>query len=152
MAEAHTALGSAKHFYEYDWRGAEKEFRRAIELNPNYATAHQWYAQMLSSEARNDEAFAEHNRALALDPMSLIINAGTGHRLYRLRRYDEAIASLKAALEMDPDYPSTHWNLGMTYVQQKDFTFAIRELQKAKSLLQGNALVLGDLAYTYGAS
>ena len=152
LAEAHTALGSAKHFYEYDWAGAEREFRRAIELNPNYATAHQWYAQMLGCEGRREEALAEHKHALALDPFSLIIISGTGHRFYRLRRYDEAVEALKNAVEMDDNFASTHWNLGLVYAQQKDFPAAIKELQKADALLQSNALTLGALGYTYAAS
>jgi len=152
LAEAHTALGSAKQFYEYDWAGAEREFNRAIELNPNYATAHQWYAQMLSSEGRTEEALIEHRRALVLDPFSLIIISGTGHRFYRLRRYEEAAASLRDALEMESNFPSTHWNLGVVYVQLKDFPSAIQELQKADTLFRGNPLVLGGLGYAYAAS
>jgi serine/threonine protein kinase/Flp pilus assembly protein TadD len=152
LAEAHTALGSAKHFYEYDWAGAEREFNRAIELNPNYATAHQWYAQMLGSEGRGEEALAEHKRALALDPFSLIIISGTGHRLYRLRRYEAAVAALRDAEQMDDNFASPHWNLGMVYAQQRDFPAAIKELQAADVLFQGNALVLGALGYTYAAS
>jgi len=152
LAEAHTALGSAKHFYEYDWAGAEQEFKRAIELNPSYATAHQWYAQMLGAEGRGDEALAEHRRALALDPFSLIIISGTGSRLYRLRRYEEAAAALKDAVEMNNNFPSPHWNLGLVYAQQKEFPAAVRELQQANTLFQGDALVLGALGYTYAAS
>jgi TolB-like protein/DNA-binding winged helix-turn-helix (wHTH) protein/Flp pilus assembly protein TadD len=153
LAEAHTALGSAKSYYDYDWAGAEKEFRRAIELNPNYATAHQWYAQMLNSEGRGEEALTEHRRALELDPLSLIINSGTGHRLYRLRRYDQAAASLNAAVQLDPGFPSTHWNLGLVYAQQKNFPAAIAELRTAEGLFHDeNAVVLGGLGYAYGAS
>ena len=152
LAGAHTTLGSAKHFYEHDWAGAEREFKRAIELNPNYATAHQWYAQMLGCEGRGEEALTEHQRALALDPFSLIIISGTGHRLYRLRRYDAAVAALKDAVEMDDKFASPHWNLGVVYGQQKDFPAAIEELQKADVLFRGNALVLGTLGYTYAVS
>ena len=152
LAEAHTALGSAKHFYEHDWAGAEREFKRAIELNPSYATAHQWYAQMLGAEGRGDEALAEHKRALALDPFSLIIISGTGNRLYRLRRYQEAATSLRDAVEMNTNFPTPHWNLGLVYAQQKDFPAAVKELQEADTLFQGNALVLGALGYTYATS
>lgn len=154
LAEAHTALGSAKSFYDYDWEGAEKEFRRAIELNPNYATAHSWYAQLLGSERRNDEALAEGKRALELDPLSLIINAGWGHRLARVGRYEEAAAYLNhAALELDPNFSSTHWNLGMVYLYQKNFKAAVQELHTAEGLFHDkNALVLGALGYVYGAA
>jgi TolB-like protein/DNA-binding winged helix-turn-helix (wHTH) protein/Flp pilus assembly protein TadD len=152
LAEAHTALGSAKHFYEYDWSGAEREFKRATVLNPNYATAYQWYAQMLGAEGRGEDAMEEHKRASVLDPLSLIIASGTGHRLYRLRRYDEAAISLRDAVEMDSNFPSAHWNLGLVYAQQKDFPSAVKELQKADTLFRGNALVLGALGYTFAAS
>ena len=80
LAEVHTAMGSAKHFYEYDWAGAEREFNRAIELNPSYATAYQWYAQMLGAEGREEKALDEHKRALVMDPLSLIVTSSTGHR------------------------------------------------------------------------
>lgn len=153
LAEAHTALASAKHFYDYDWEGAEKEFRRAIELNPNYATAHQWYAQLLGSENRHQEALAEHKQAMELDPLSLIINSGWGHRLYGARRYDEAVAHLTSTgLELDSSFSSTHWNLGSIYAAQKNFKAAIQELEKANSSFQGNPLVLGALGYAYAAS
>jgi tetratricopeptide (TPR) repeat protein len=152
LAEAHSALGSAKHFYEYDWAGAEREFRRAIELNPGYATAHQWYGQMLGCVGHGEEALVEHNRALELDPLSPIINSGTGYRLLRLQRYDEAAAALRSVVEIDPNFPSAHWNLGLTYTQQKSFAAAIQELQTADALFRGNALVQGGLGYAYGLS
>jgi TolB-like protein/DNA-binding winged helix-turn-helix (wHTH) protein/Tfp pilus assembly protein PilF len=152
LAEAHTTLGSAKSFYDYDWEGAEKEFRRAIELNPNYATAYTWYAQLLSSEGRHEQALAENKRGLQLDPVSLINNAGWGYRLYRLRRYDDAVSALKDALQLDPSFYSTHWNLGLAYAEQKKFAAAISELQKAEALSQQNALVLGALGYVYAMS
>ena len=152
LAEAHTAMGSAKHFYEYDWAGAEREFKRAIELNPNYATAYQWYSQMLDADGRLDEALEEHQHALVTDPLSLIIASGTGHKLYLLRRYDEAAASLRNALEMDDNFANSHWNLGLVYAQLKDFPSAVRELQKADTLFRGNPIVLGALGYVYAVS
>ncbi len=152
LAEAHTALGSAKSYYDYDWEAAEQEFRRAIELNPSYATAHQWYAQMLGAEGRGEEALQEHQKALALDPLSLIINSGTIHRLYLLRRYGEAAGAFREVFDMDPGFASTHWNLGFVLIAQKQFKPAIEELRKAADLLQGNALVFGALGYAYAAS
>ncbi|HYL13744.1 MAG TPA: winged helix-turn-helix domain-containing protein [Terriglobales bacterium] len=154
LAEAHAVLGTAKIFYDYDWEGAEKEFLRAIELNPSYSQAHSWYAQLLSAESRNDQALAEGKHALELDPLSLAISAGQGNRLYWARRYDEASAHLShAALELDPNFPITHWYLGMVYAQQKKFQAAIRELEAAENLYHGeNTLVLGGLGYAYGAS
>jgi tetratricopeptide (TPR) repeat protein len=145
-------MGSAKHFYEYDWAGAELEFKRAIELNPSYPTAYQWYGQMLGAEGRGEDALEEHKRALIIDPLSLIIASGTGHRLYLLRRYEEAAASLRDALEMDDNFPNAHWNLGLVYAQLKEFPSAVSELQKADTLFRGNPLVLGALGYVYAAS
>ena len=87
-----------------------------------------------------------------LDPLSLIIVSGTGHRLYRLRRYEEAAVALRDAVEMDGNFPFAHWNLGLVYAQQKDFPTAIKELQKADILFRGNPLVLGGLGYAYAAS
>lgn len=107
---------------------------------------------MLGAEGRGEEAFAEHMRALALDPLSLIINAGTIHRLYLLRRYAQAADSFGQALDMDPTFPSTHWNLGLVLIQQRDFKRAIEELQTAEELLHGNALVLGGLGFAYAGS
>ena len=154
LAEAHAVLGAAKSLYDYDWEGAEKEFQRAIELNPSYATAHHWLAQLLSVESRHDQALAESKRALELDPLSLIINASYGHRLYWARRYDEASAQLShPTLELDPNFPTTHWYLGLVYAQQKKFPAAIRELQTAENLFHDeNTLVLGGLGYAHGAS
>ena len=152
LAAAHTALGSAKSFYDYDWEGAEREFLRAIALDPNYATGRLWYAQLLGAEGRTGEALEEGKRALTLDPLSLVVNAGWGHRLYRARRFDDAATFLNSvALELDPDYPVTHWTLGFVYIQQKKFPAAIAELRRALAL-QSNPLFEGTLGYAYAQS
>src|SRR5438445_1620691 len=92
LAEAHTALGDVLNYYEYDFAGAEREYKRAIELNPNYATAHQWYGELLTHLGRHEESLAEMRRALQIDPLSLIINRAYGESYLFARRYDEAIA------------------------------------------------------------
>jgi tetratricopeptide (TPR) repeat protein len=91
LAEAHASLGWTKFAFDWDWSGAEREFRRAIELNPGYATAHRWLANCLTQEGRPDKALAEISRAKELDPVSLVTNAVLGDTLYYARHYDQAI-------------------------------------------------------------
>jgi TolB-like protein/DNA-binding winged helix-turn-helix (wHTH) protein len=108
LAEAHASLALIAQNYDWDWPTAEKEFRRAIELDPNYATGHHWYAEHLAFEGRFDEAFAEMNRALQLDPLSLIMKADQGMFLYYSRQYDRAIVQMHEVLEMDPTFSRGH--------------------------------------------
>ena len=104
LAEAHASLALIKENYDYDWPDAEKEFRRAIQLNPQYATAHQWYAEFLSWQGRFEEAFAESGQARQLDPLSLIIISDYASILYRSRQYDSALKQCQSVLELDPNY------------------------------------------------
>ena len=108
LAEAHTALALIVQNYDYDWQTAEKEYRRAIELNPNYATAHHWYAEHLAFRGRFDEALRESERARQLDPLSLIIAVDNGAILYFSRHYDQAIQKFRAVKEMEPNFPRLH--------------------------------------------
>jgi serine/threonine-protein kinase len=151
LAEAHASLGAAREEYDWDWVGAEKEFRRAIELNPGYATAHQWYAEYLSHMGRNNEAIAEAKRAQELDPLSLIINAIRGRVCFYARRYDEAIAQCRRTLELNPGFYPAHLYLGWAYEQEKLYAEAISEYQKAIALEQGNPRLAADLARGYAA-
>src|SRR5436853_89512 len=127
LAEAHTSLAQIIMNYDWDFNGAEREFKRAIELNPNYATAHQWHAENLSSLERHDEALAEIRRALELDPLSLIINRVYGDMLLNARRYDEAIAQYRKTIEMDPNFPTTHNGLGRAYEAKGMYDQAVAE-------------------------
>ena len=147
-AEAHTALAGAKLHYEYDWTGAEQEYRRAVVLNPNYATAHVRYSQLLGAEGRTGEALAHAAEALAFDPLSISTITVWGQQLYRARRYDEAAASLERAVELEPNYGHAHWNLAFVYTAQKKFSQAIAEFQKVEQL-KGNANVSGGLGLAY---
>jgi TolB-like protein/DNA-binding winged helix-turn-helix (wHTH) protein/Tfp pilus assembly protein PilF len=104
LAEAHASLALVAESYDYDWQTAENEFRRAIELDPAYATAHQWYGEFLGYQGRFDEAFAESERALQLDPLSLIIGRDHAMLLYYARQYDRAIESSRTVLELDPGF------------------------------------------------
>ncbi|HMG17403.1 MAG TPA: winged helix-turn-helix domain-containing protein [Gemmatimonadales bacterium] len=108
LAEAHTAYALLVQNHDWDWQTAERGFRRAIELNPNYATAHHWYAEHLMWRGRFDEALRESDRALQLDPLSLIIATDRGEILYLARQYDRAIETWRSVLELDPEFPRAH--------------------------------------------
>jgi TolB-like protein/DNA-binding winged helix-turn-helix (wHTH) protein/Tfp pilus assembly protein PilF len=108
LAEAHASLAVIAQNYDWDWQTAEKEYRRAIQLDPDYATAHQWYAECLGFQGRFDEAFAESERARKLDPLSLIIAADNAALLYYSRQYDRSIAEFRRVLEMEPNFPRAY--------------------------------------------
>ena len=149
LAEAYGALGWVKH-YDWDWSGAEQDFKRAIELNPNYANAHNFYAGYLMCRGRADEAIAAANRARELDPFSLSISAQRGFLLENARRYDEAIAQLRNVIEMDPNHYQAYWILGHTYAANKQFDEAIAASQKAVELSGRTPGALGILGLAYG--
>jgi TolB-like protein/tetratricopeptide (TPR) repeat protein len=152
LAEAHTTLALAIWYYDFDFSQANREFRRAIELNPNYATAHQQYGNnTLSALGRFDDAIAEGKQAVELDPLSLVINSDLGVDYFFARRYDEAIAQLHKTLEMDPGYYFAHVMLGQTLEMKSAPDAAIAEYQKARAL-NDDPSVLGMLARTYGLS
>ena len=104
LASAHYALATAHTWYDWDWQSAEREFRRAVELNPNDALGRNWHGGYLSLRRRHQEAIAEHERARDLDPLSLIVNANLARALYWARRYDEAITQAQRTLELDPRF------------------------------------------------
>ncbi|HET9530583.1 MAG TPA: tetratricopeptide repeat protein, partial [Blastocatellia bacterium] len=118
---------------QWDWSGAERQFKRAIELNPNYAPAHHWYAFHLAALGRFPEAIEEINRARELDPLSLIINTDVGHILYFSRQYDQAIEAYRRVLDMEPDFSVARWRLGEAYEQKGMYGEAIAEYEKAIS-------------------
>jgi TolB-like protein/class 3 adenylate cyclase/Flp pilus assembly protein TadD len=152
LAEAHTTLALALWYYDFDFSQANREFQRAIELNPNYATGHQQYGNnTLSALGRFDEAIAEGKRAVELDPLSLVINADLGMNYYYARRYDEAISQLRKTLEMDPGYYYAHVNLGQVLAAKRAFGEAISEYQKARAL-NDDPFVLGLLGHAYASS
>ena len=134
LAEAHASLGQISDYYDYDFVTAEKEYRRAIELNPNYATAHQWLAEHLSALKRNEEAIAEIRRALELDPLSVIMNRIYGDILVDGRRYDEAIAQYQKTLDLDPNFPTAHYFLGRAYEFKGMYDQAVAEYTKSQGV------------------
>lgn len=136
LAEAHASMGAIKTDYEWDFAGAENELKRALALNSNYATAHHWYAQHLSSMGRHQEAIAEIRRAQELDPFSLIINAVAGDTYLKARQYDQAVEQLRKTIEMDKNFPRAHRYLGNVYLEKGMYNEAITELLTA-DLLSG---------------
>jgi len=146
LAEAHTALALNLFEYDWNWKEAEKEYQRAIELNPSYATAHQWYAELLSTQGRHEDARKEILRARELDPLSPIIDFAVGEQLYNARLYDQAIAHLKAALEVEPNFFPTHFLLGQTFLRSGNFAAAEQIFQKALQLAPDSSLIRASLA------
>jgi serine/threonine-protein kinase len=129
LAEAHASLADMKYAFLWDWRAAEDEFRRAIELKPSYATAHQWYALFLMYSERWQEARQELAKAQDLDPLSLIILTNAGAHSYYQRHYDEAIAQLRKVLEIDPSFNAAHGWLARTYLEKRQYREAIAEIE-----------------------
>jgi len=149
LTEAHASLALVNEIFEFDWAGAERQFRRAIEINPNYASAHEFYAWYLANTGRGEESIVEIKRAQELDPLSLDINANLGRMLYYARRYDQAIEQCRKTLEMDPAFPSAHYVLGMVYAQKGMYEESIGALRKAASFYGFRSMVLATLGWTY---
>jgi serine/threonine-protein kinase len=149
LGEAHNALAMVKAQHDWDWPGAEREYRRAIELNPGHATAHFWYGDLLSTLGRHPEALAEGKRAQQLDPLSLIINTVIGKFLLYAGQDDSAILQLRKTLEMDPNFPYAHYILGQAYLRKGEFVEAIAEFQRATTLSPNITLYKGGLGHAY---
>jgi TolB-like protein/DNA-binding winged helix-turn-helix (wHTH) protein/Tfp pilus assembly protein PilF len=152
LAETQTALATVQFNDDWDWKAAESGFRRAIQLNPSYATAHQRYSLYLMAMGRTEDSLVEMNRARSLDPLSLSMNFSLGWRLYMARRYDEAIAQLLNTIEMDPTYLLAHIVLGQCYEQKGRYADAVSELQKADALAPNSPPVLAALGHVYAVS
>ena len=158
LAEAHTSLAKIKLSYEWDWAGAEAEFKKALELKPGYATAHQWFGVYLSEMGRHDESLEHRKRALDLDPLSLSISTGVGRAYFWARRYDDGLALLQKTLEREPKYADTHWSLGLNYEGKKMYAEAISAYQRAISLSktaefpEGKPEMIAALGHAYAVS
>jgi TolB-like protein/Tfp pilus assembly protein PilF len=148
-AEAHTSLARVLDAYDFDFEQSLKEFERAIQLNPNYSTAHHWYANHpLLALGQFDRAIAEGKRAVELDPLSLINNADLGYDYFYARRYDEAISQFRKTIEMDPRFYYAHWNLGQVWQLKSQLSEAIAEYRKAVEL-NDDPFVLALLGQAY---
>jgi serine/threonine protein kinase/tetratricopeptide (TPR) repeat protein len=151
LGEAHTSLAFAK-FREWDWAGAEREFKRAIELNGSYPTAHAWYGEYLMALGRFDQALAEMNRANELNPLSPAINLALGARFYYARQYPQAIEQCQKTLAMDGGFLAAHVFLGRAYLQKAAYTEGIAEFRKALQLSDGDTNELAALGLGLASS
>ncbi len=152
LGEAHASRATILGMYDWDIAGAEKEFRRAIELNPNDSNAHQQFGILLVHEGRFDEALSEKKHSLDIDPISPSANRGEGAVFYYQRKYDQSIDQLKKTLEMAPDYNLARGDLGMAYLEKKMYPEAIAVLEEALKMPVGKAASLSTLAYAYAVA
>jgi tetratricopeptide (TPR) repeat protein len=152
LPEAHASLGMILFFYEWNWPEAERELRRAIDLDPNYAMAHSWYALDLLAMGRSAEALGQAQLAHNLDPLGLIVNTEVGWAYYSNRQYSPAIDAFQNVIDLDQHFARAHTRLGMVYAAEKDFGDAIREFKKAQELSGPDAYVDGLLGYAQALS
>jgi tetratricopeptide (TPR) repeat protein len=152
LGEAHNSLAFCLDGFDWDFDAAGREFRRAIELNPGYATAHHWYSWHLALVGNNDEAVVEMRKAENLDPLSLIINADLAELLVIAHSYDESIRQSRKTIEMDPNFALAHNQLGQAYLQKHMLDDAVVELEKAAQLSGGSPPVIANLARAYAGS
>jgi tetratricopeptide (TPR) repeat protein len=152
LGEAHNSLAFCLDGFDWDFDSAGKEFRRAIELNPGYATAHHWYAWHLSLLGHYDEAIVEMRKARNSDPLSLIISSDLAELLMLAHSNDESIAESQKTIEMDPNFAFAHNQLGQAYLQKHMNIEAIAEIEKAVQLSSGSPTCIANLARAYVAS
>ena len=150
LAEPHASLGYYYLYYERDWQASEREFRKAIELNPNYALAHDWYGVYLTARGRWSEALAELEKARELDPMSLPISTDMGFSLYYAQNYDGAIESLRGTLRKEPAFPLAHLWLGRAYEEKGMYAEAVAEFQKVQEAIPGWPVATAAIGWVYG--
>jgi TolB-like protein/DNA-binding winged helix-turn-helix (wHTH) protein/Tfp pilus assembly protein PilF len=149
-AEAHASLGLVLD-HEWDWSGAETEFKRALQLDPRYANAHHWYGDNLSVRGRHDEALLEAKKASDLDPLNLMIGTWLGLRYYLAHQYDSAIEQGRNTVELDPNFAASHLLLGEAYVQKGLHEKGLAELESAASLSGNNPLYLAQVGVAYAS-
>ncbi len=149
LADAHASLGLVRTYHDWDWSGAEKELRRAIDLNPGSGTAHHYYAHYLMATGRVDEAFAESKQYLELDPLNPLATEHLAFHYHYARQYDQAIEQLRRLIAMEPNFALGHIRLGLTYEQKGRFEEAIEEFQTAISL---GGIGLQELGHVYAVS
>ncbi len=149
LGEAHISLAWMTACYDWDWKTAEREFKLGLELNPNYATGHHWYALFLSNMGRSDEAMIAIKKAQELDPFSLMINTNVGWWVgYFARQYDQGINQLHKTLEMDPNFVMAHYGLALSYNEIGKYSEAILECQKAREFSGGRLEMTAALGYS----
>jgi serine/threonine protein kinase/tetratricopeptide (TPR) repeat protein len=149
LAEARVSLALMKMNYDWDFKGADREFRQALEINPGYASGHHWHSFLLSRMGRHEEAIREIKRARDLDPFSPIISANVGHLLFFARKYDQALEGLERGLELFPDYWAIHGYFGMVYTMLGRYEEALTSVQRSKELAGGIPWINLGQAYIY---
>ncbi len=152
LPEAHLSLAGVKKLYEWDWDGAEREYLRALELNPNYATARQWYADHLSAQGRSEEALREIRLAQQLDPLSLLINMEVAWNLYMARDFKASREQSLKTLALEPHFPAALHTLGIACEQLGEFDEAITHFRNGSALSGNHPAALASLAHGYAAS
>ncbi|MEZ5428611.1 MAG: winged helix-turn-helix domain-containing protein [Pyrinomonadaceae bacterium] len=152
LSEAHTSLAYAKFLYDWDWEGAEISFRHALDLNPNYPTAHQWYGEYLMAMGKTDAALSEIEKARELDPRSQALSAVTGWMYYIGRDFDRAIIEEQKSLETDPDFYPAHFWIGQSAEMKGDLGRAVKEYQISLKLSPDSPEVLASLGHSYALS
>jgi tetratricopeptide (TPR) repeat protein len=151
LAEAHASLALVDQ-QEWDWTGAEREFQRALALNPGYASAHQWYSLSLSLAGRHEDAIREAQRAAEIDPLSISVSLDMGEVLYFARRFGEAKRAIQRTLQVSPDFSSARCYLGLVYLQDHKIEESIAELQKAATLSPEDDRKKAALGYALAVS
>ncbi|MFQ5695995.1 MAG: tetratricopeptide repeat protein, partial [Terriglobia bacterium] len=147
LADAHHALAHALLFYDWDWKGAEREFQHAIEQNPGYATARQWYAEYLWVTGRTEEALGQLQQALGYDPHSIVVQLAIGRHYYLTRQYEQALALYRDAIGDEPSLFLGHLHLGLALVQTGQHEEALAALERAVELFPGSPLCLAALGH-----
>ena len=152
LGEAHISLAFCLENFDWDWQSAEKEFTRGIDLSPRYAIGHEWYGWHLAALGRHDEAIAEVEKAVSLDPLSPSIGADLAEELLIALRFDDAIIQIRKTIILDPFFGPAHYVLGQAYLQKHNYNEGITELQKAIELSPGSMAFTANLAYAYAVS
>jgi TolB-like protein/DNA-binding winged helix-turn-helix (wHTH) protein/Flp pilus assembly protein TadD len=150
LAEARASVGYAKLYYDWDWKGAEEEFQKAIAINPNCTTAHHWYSVLLTARGQHEQALSEIRRAQELDPLSVAINTDVDFELFYARRYNEAATQLRSVLQTSPRFPLAHLWLGRTYEQMGMYQEAITEFEQAGETLKDWPVIIAAAGHAYG--
>ena len=152
LSEGHATLAYIRTYYDWDWAGAEIEFKRSLALNSNDSTVLHWYSRYLASSGRIDEALAQIEHARELDPLEPGLKANVGVINYFGRRYDQAIKELKELRDKDPEFSTAHWGLGLAYEQKKMYAEAIAELEKAGGLENSGPNTVASMGHVYAAT
>jgi tetratricopeptide (TPR) repeat protein len=152
LGEAHLSLALVRTYYDWDWPGANEEFKQAIELSPNYAEAHHFYSHYYMALGRIDDSLGESKRALELDPLSPDLIWHLGWHYFYARQYDQAVAQLVKALELSPNIPMAHLFLGLAYEQKNMLPQSFAEYERVRGLVPGTPFALSDMGHAYAVS